>query len=201
MHLAAILAVALAAVAPGCSDGRAARDAGGDALLVQAIPLTIYSRCSSDPGPVNDAQHCLHARVTSGGQTLLAEWTICGSELCDAGEGYGLGPAGTDGTSTRPVLFRCLPDPGAAIQIDVCVPGYAPLGMTIPPTPLATPARLAIRARNLEACTPGALDYVVTSYRELQASYELQPQAGGTACPLAPGGGQPPPALLCPCPP
>jgi len=199
MRLLATLAVALVAIAPGCRP--AGRDADADALLVRAIPLTIYSACGSNPGPVNEWNRCLYARVTSSGQTLLAEWTICGTELCDGGEGYGAGPDAPDGKSTRPVLFRCLPDEGAPIQVDVCVPGYAPLGVTMPPVQLATPARLAVGARNLGSCPPGALDYVMTSYREVQVTYELQPQAGGAGCPLATGGGQPPPALLCPCPP
>jgi hypothetical protein len=205
MRLGLSMAALSASLVSGCNCGAGLPvpiDGGHpDALLVEAVPLVVYSSCGRDPGPVNQFDRCVYVRVTSGGQTRLAEWTVCGDTICAFGQGYGEGPIGVDGKPTRPVLFRCLPDDGAPIQVDVCAPGYALLSMTMPPKRLTSPDQVLVAQRNLQACPAGAFDYFLASYGSFEITYPLVPVDGGDACPLAPDGGLPQPASVCPCPP
>jgi hypothetical protein len=171
-----------------------------DAVLAHAVPLELYTSClaSGTAGPVDQDDRCVHVTITSGGAVQLATWTVCGATICDQSLGYGTGPIASDGRATSVALFRCLP-PGAPVDVDVCVPGFAPLHATLTPRALASPVHVPVGARNLQACPAGALDYILSDFDIAALTYELTPADGG-ACPLLADGGVDPPALVCPCP-
>jgi hypothetical protein len=209
MGSSSLIAVAAgaASLAHGCGGSvrSSPGDASPDALVVHAAPLIVYSSCAGQTGPTTNDQ-CVLVRVTAGGQTVLAEQTICGPTICDLSQGYGEGPFGIDSQPTTPILFRCLPDQGVPIQIDVCAPGYQPLSMTMPLQPLAAPGEVPIGPRNLQSCPPAPRDFIQATFASIEITYPLQPIEagagdGGEACPLASAdAGAPPAALTCPCP-
>jgi hypothetical protein len=201
------LSAAAAWLALGCNGSvlSSPADASPDALVVHAAPLIVYSSCAGQSGPTTN-DRCVFVRVTAGGQTLLAEQTICGPKICDLSQGYGEGPSGIDGQPTTPLLLRCLPDNGVPIHVDVCAPGYQPLSMTMPLQALVAPDVVPIGARDLQSCPPAPRDFIRATFASIEITYPLQPIEAGTAdggdvCPLAPAdAGAPAAALTCPCP-